>query len=106
MICLVAGVAGVAFWRGEREPEYQGRKLSEWLAMYGDDEGRGPEWVERNGRAVEAIRRIGTNGLPWLMRWAFYEPSEWKTKSLSLLEKMPYGSGIKHRIYPGRPETL
>ena len=30
--CIVAAVLIVALWPGEREPEYQGKKLSEWLA--------------------------------------------------------------------------
>ena len=31
--CVVAGIVGVALWSGEREnedPEYQGKRLSEW----------------------------------------------------------------------------
>jgi len=30
----VAVVAVVAFWPEQKEPEYQGKKLSEWLAVY------------------------------------------------------------------------
>jgi hypothetical protein len=28
--------------------------------------------------AAEAVRHIGTNALPWLLKWTDYEPSAWK----------------------------
>jgi len=31
VLSVIAGVAVVAFWPGLKEPEYQGKKLSEWL---------------------------------------------------------------------------
>ncbi len=105
----MAGLVAFIVWPGEREPEYQGKKLSEWLeisvepVIEGEDEAIKRQQVDR---ASDAIRHIGTNALPCLMRWAFYEPSAWKKKSLGLLEKTTYGSRIKHRIYPGRPEEL
>src|SRR4051812_13881608 len=53
-------------WPGEKEPEYQGKKLSEWLkkadliSFVTDDEaGKG------FGRA---IRAAGTNAVPYLLR--------------------------------------
>ena len=30
-MCVLVGIGVVAFWPGEREPEYNGKKLSEWL---------------------------------------------------------------------------
>jgi len=33
LCALVVTVAAVAFWPGEREPEYQGKKLSEWVLL-------------------------------------------------------------------------
>jgi hypothetical protein len=32
-VIVVAMVGMVVLWPGEREPEYQGKKLSEWLEM-------------------------------------------------------------------------
>lgn len=46
------------------EPKYQGRSLSKWLATYRDAGTDSPE----EKRASEAVRAIGTNGIPDLLR--------------------------------------
>ena len=48
-----------------REPSYQGRSLSSWVAEIrkNSDEGLSDE------RAVNALRAIGTNALPYLLKW-------------------------------------
>ena len=61
-------------WPGEREPEYKGRKLSEWLMTPVDDSER------IASEAKEAIRHMGTNALPWLVKWIRYEPASWRRK--------------------------
>jgi hypothetical protein len=58
----------VAFWPGEREPEYNGKKLSEWLALQ----------RYRPEEASDAIRAIGTNALPVLVSWAEYQMPAWR----------------------------
>src|SRR6185436_9207850 len=105
---IVVAIGAVVFWPRPKEPEYQGKKLSEWLEICRYD--RLPKYgnpavpEEQLRVAVKAIRQIGTNALPWLMRWAFYKPSIWKTKSLAALDRIPFGARIKHEIYPGRAE--
>lgn len=49
----------------DSEPQYQGCKLSEWL----------PQTAGVPSEADEAIRQIGTNALPCLLKWIAYEPS-------------------------------
>ena len=66
---FVVAVLAVVLWPGEREPEYQGRKLSEWLEIYVD--GR----VDPR-EAEAAVRHIGTNGIPWFIGWIRREPSK------------------------------
>src|SRR5438045_3525167 len=56
---IVAAIAAVAFWPGEKEPEYHGKKLSEWLALE----------REQPRESAEAVRAIGTNAIPFLLRW-------------------------------------
>jgi hypothetical protein len=78
-LVLVLGavvVAGfVLVWpRGEREPVYQGKKLSWWITT--PPSTGTPQGV--------AIRKIGTNGLPWLLDWAQYERPTWERKVTSV----------------------
>lgn len=76
---IVLAVVCFAMLQRPNEPKYQGRYLSEWMAMYS----RGGEQVVKAKRAIQAI---GTNALPCYVRWIRYEPVEWRT---SLYEKRP-----------------
>jgi hypothetical protein len=62
-VCVVAAI--VLLWpRGEREPVYQGKKLSEWI--------KGASLVPAQPdleKRREALRHMGTNTLPFLVRW-------------------------------------
>jgi len=84
---VVGGVLVAVFARREREPEYRGKRLSEWVAMMGFTPGS----VEYF-KAKEAVGRIGTNAVPFLLDWIQYEPPAWKAKLYntvnSLLEKL------------------
>ena len=82
MVALALGVAGVLaalVWLGEKEPAYEGKKLSEWvkaIGTIGSGEGRDRGRME----AEKAVRHIGTNALPWLLKWIRYEKPAWKVK--------------------------
>jgi hypothetical protein len=120
---VIVAVAGVAIlWPGEKEPEYLGVKLSEWLEM-----GRS----KRHGRD-RAIRAMGTNALPRLLTLMRYERPKWRTVvastylglpkfvvSRNLPEGIPYGSReraadaavfgfqcLGHEAAPAIPELL
>lgn len=69
----------VAVWPGEREPEFQGKKLSWWLAR------RNRESED----ATNAIVAIGTNALPFLLKWVEYEIPEWREKAANNTAKWP-----------------
>jgi HEAT repeat protein len=87
---VVASVAGIALviavvWPREKEPVYQGRKLSAWLRDYSIS---GETWaMHSNARA--AIRGIGTNSLPYLVRWLSSGASPSAEQTRSLLKKIP-----------------
>jgi hypothetical protein len=49
------------------EPSYQGHSLSYWLATPPED-------------STTAVMAIGTNAIPWLIRWTKYEPPAWRKK--------------------------
>ena len=58
----------------EREPRYQGRPLSYWLAHNNDP------------KVEAALDHIGTNALPFLLKWIRYERPHWRNV---LFEKAP-----------------
>lgn len=61
---------------GEHEPKYQGRSLAQWLMIYCESDR--PNRDRAQGRvAAAAIRAIGTNAVPSLLRWIRYETPPW-----------------------------
>ena len=59
----------------EREPTYGGKRLSEWVLELPPNTSPGGD----SGAEI-AIRHIGTNSLPYLMKWISYEPAAWRIK--------------------------
>jgi hypothetical protein len=72
--CALAALVAMLAIPTEREPEYGGRELREWLKLYVQSVDRFTEGQE----AAEAVRHIGTNALPSLLEWTNYEPASWK----------------------------
>ncbi len=106
-LMVVLTLAWVVF-TPEKEPEYQGKKLSEWLLEFRT----GGEWK----KAHDAIQIIGTNAIPLLLDWIAYEPPEsgdrtdgllntirvnWRTTSLYLEEVL-----YTMRLHRDPPEAL
>jgi hypothetical protein len=90
--CVLAGIGVVAFWPGPKEPEYNGKKLSEWLRAYElpvNPVASFEQWRAKWRAADEAVQHIGTNALPWLVRWIAYEPPKWKERIEGLVSKVP-----------------
>ena len=76
--CVIVCLLAVALWPGEREPEYQGKRLFQWLDQYHPY--TGSLFVSGGldkGAAMDAVQHIGTNGLPWMLKWlrCYDEPS-------------------------------
>src|SRR5580765_6800100 len=68
VVLVLGGVLVAVFGRREREPEYGGKRLSEWVKkLPGED-------------AEKGIREIGTNALPYLLKWIRYETRDWKQR--------------------------
>lgn len=72
-------------WPGEKEPEYQGKKLRDWLWTYMNHTKTDPAAQE----ATNAIHHIGTNALPFLVRWTDYKPSPWRQKWATIVMGIP-----------------
>jgi hypothetical protein len=79
--CALIAVVTVLIWPGEKEPEYQGKRLSEWLDVYlphfQSDLYRG--MPELRGSAA-AVRQIGTNAIPFLLKWVRYDRPAWRDR--------------------------
>src|SRR5436309_2139027 len=70
VVLLVAGVSGLLLWLvgGPREPVYQGRTLSSWLDHHVPSSAAHPPYNSPGWqKAEEALRAIGTNGIPTLL---------------------------------------
>src|SRR4051812_3891090 len=65
---IAAVILAVVFWPGPKEPEYQGKKLGEWGARHD-----GPP-----AETATAVRAIGTNALPLLLKWIDFSPPAWQ----------------------------
>jgi len=64
----------------QREPRYQGKALRQWVQQYRTNHWSNARESDADKRAQEAIRAIGTNGIPFLVEWMHTPDSSWKTK--------------------------
>src|SRR5687767_9839644 len=79
-LCLLLGVT-IATWPA-REPRYGGRKLTSWMADLDN-------WsvADTNAAVARAIRAMGPQCVPWVMRGLRAEDSWLKLKLLKLAAK-------------------
>jgi hypothetical protein len=98
LLVLLASVAVagavVLIWPKEREPVYQGKTLSQWLELHngGVITWAGEVQVREAGKA---LRCIGSNGVPFLLRWAEYQPPAWKKKFSGIIRRLPVDLNFK-----------
>lgn len=95
LLGLFAAAVVWVTWPGEREPSYQGRRLSEWITSYNSH--------PRDQEAGDAIRQIGTDALPSLLRWIEYEEPGWRYRLLHWLDARPSGAtnDFLRRLFEG-----
>jgi hypothetical protein len=70
----------------EQEPSYQGKTLSQWLRTYQDSR-------HKDQRAADAVHHIGTNALPYLLKWVDYEMPTWRQDLLRVTAGPAYALG-------------
>ena len=102
MGCGVVAFTGALMWPREREPVYQGKRLSEWLGAYelGYVSVTEQRFADNEKEAASnAIRNLGTNCLPWLVRWIGYEPPALRDRFRGILWKLPMS--IRLRLWEG-----
>jgi hypothetical protein len=73
-------ILAVILWPREPEPEYNGVTLSKWLERYNNG---------NNAETTVAIQHIGTNALPFLLRWIQYETPGWRKSLDHLHARLP-----------------
>jgi hypothetical protein len=85
---LLIMVLGAAAWRAAsmREPVYQGKTLSAWLEGCDSSKWVGKDWQV----ATNAVRQIGTNSLPTLLRKLRRNDSKLTLKLIALARKQHF----------------
>jgi len=87
---VLVGVLAVVF-RPAPEPEYHGKRLSEWVECRGkflspQIRGSASELLQMllmRDEAEDAMLQAGTNAIPFLLAWIRYEPADWKRKAFT-----------------------
>jgi hypothetical protein len=80
LVLCVVGILSLFFMLSRQVPEpmYEGRPLSEWVVRsFTPQYHRDDSEVQRG---THAIREIGTNAIPHLLRWIRHEEHPWKTR--------------------------
>src|SRR5678809_213797 len=72
----------------QKEPEYNGKPLNHWLRLASKSDALS---MQLGSESYDALHRIGTNALPWMLGWVGYERPAWKDKALLALDKLPSG---------------
>ena len=103
---LVAACGSFAWLtRGPRDPVYDGRPLSAWLQQYQVNGvinlDRTEQTLHADTEADEALRKIGTNAVPLLLRWIQAHDSALKLNLVNLVGKQQWV-----KIHYTRAETL
>jgi hypothetical protein len=83
---LVAGT--FAFYRfHNREPSYQGRKLTQWLQDFKARREVNPDSANIRAACTNAVKNIGTNAIPFLLKKLTAKDTAFEERMKSLLEE-------------------
>lgn len=75
------------------EPKYAGKSLSAWLKVYNQN----PAVLTITNEADDAVRKIGTAGIPTLLRLLQARDSSFKLRVVGLAQKLPF---LNYRHWP------
>jgi hypothetical protein len=108
LACVTALLGIAAFLSRDRQPWYEGRSYADWLAAYDLDCRQSEDADDPHTPAYWALRHIGTNAIPTLLKWVAHEPQPLRLRFHRLAEKLPgfvANSPIIERLsrdpYPG-----
>jgi hypothetical protein len=91
LLVVIATIAWHAL--SNREPSYSGKRLSVWLDELVELEPR--KRMDPQAPPVQAVRPLGTNAIPWLMKELKYRSEPWAWRINDLLAKQQF---IKYRF--------
>jgi hypothetical protein len=86
---IIITIVGIVVWPGKNEPQYKGKRLSEWAALQRD----------QPAEATNAVLAIGTNGLDTIIGWINYDIPSWRKLILKVALKIPQRSVWRGRIH-------
>jgi hypothetical protein len=90
--CILLAASVALLWpRGPKEPEYQGKRLSEWMWLFN------PRDPIATAKATEAMQHFGTNAIPFLLEWFRYDEGPWQKRLRPIIPKLP--GKIGNRVY-------
>jgi len=98
-VVLLVGVLVVVL-RREREPEYGGKRLTEWVEGFIGASADGKQQTR------EAIGHIGTNALPYLVKWLGHDMSPLKRKFYSIRNPAIMPIRALWRLFDKRDDRL
>jgi hypothetical protein len=75
VLALAAMVLVFTLWPAPKEPESQGKRLSQWLFQWCY-----PRSQSACAEAANALAQIGTNAVPCLLEWIQYQPGYWRMR--------------------------
>jgi hypothetical protein len=90
--CGLIGLLAVALWPGKKEPEYKGKKLSEWAEIYEDSfrpmdaDGDPPAVSKARTEAIEAAHCMRDQILPRALRMIVLQKPAWKDRVENFME--------------------
>ena len=96
---LLLAAGGAVFFGRQRDASWNGYSLSELLATYTriyQGQLTTPGWQDTR----IGVRHIGTNGLPYLVRWIGYERPAWKDHLLAFSDHASVYSAYSQGYQP------
>ena len=92
IVTILIASGALLFWPSPSEPTYNGRKLSEWLKIWDDNTVGRPlgKWGKDAQLAEHSVRCIGTNTIPFLLRWNKFYDAGWRRPVADALDHAPF----------------
>jgi hypothetical protein len=95
-IIVSFGACGLYIYNRNKEPVFQGQSLTKWLLLYERSTGLNVDPLSKYdpvalAEADTAVNRIGTNAIPWLLKWIQCEPNSrgWRSRLGIMADKLP-----------------